>query len=135
MAEGMRTAEEIAIIEAESNLVEMIGGANNLPTLLQMLTGFASEEAGGGLRAIETSTHIFSRQAAILEQLIADVRAEGAEAVLTRFPQVSTGAEVVEKYGIALKVRSFLEKRTIAEKGDEVDFDLTKEEELDLLIN
>lgn len=133
MDEGMRSSEDLAVIEAESKLVELIGGATRLSTLQQMLAGFASEEAGGGLRAIETSTHIFSRQAEVISQLQADITADGVEAAIARFPEVSSGEIVTEKYGIALKVQEFLDKKALREKGDAVDLDLS-EKEVDLVI-
>lgn len=132
MAEDMRSAEDLAVLEAESKLVELLGGANNLPTLQQMLTSFASEEISGGLRTIETSTHIFSRQAKAIEQLIVDIKTEGVEAAIARFPEVSTGDVLVEKYGIAETVRRFLNKIALGEK-EGVDVDLTQQE-VDIVI-
>jgi hypothetical protein len=135
MAEGMLSVEDRAIIEAESNITEFVGGTISLGKLQQLLAAYASEEAGGAMRLIETRTQIFSEQAAILKQLIIDRNTNGAEAALASFPFVSTGEEVKQKYGIAKMARKFLEERAVLQSSEKVDFDPTKaEEELDLII-
>lgn len=132
MTEGFRSRDEQAVLEAESQLVPLINGTKNLATLQQTLYAWSINEAEGGLRTLETTTHIFSKQADALEQLITIAKTEGAEAAIAQMSDLG----VTEKYGIALKARDFLEKRAVSEKQGEVDFDPTKtEDDLDLVLN